>query len=51
VVEVAEPEHPPEDVKEGLSSVAYQQAVAAAVGSGIANVRGALEGHSLEAHQ
>jgi N-acetylmuramoyl-L-alanine amidase len=45
VVEVAEPEHPPADVKEGLSSVAYQQAIAAAVGSGVANVRGAVEGH------
>jgi N-acetylmuramoyl-L-alanine amidase len=43
VVEVAEPEHFPEDVKEGLSSVAYQQSVAAAVGSGIANLRGTME--------
>jgi N-acetylmuramoyl-L-alanine amidase len=50
VVEVAEPERRAGDVKEGLSSVAYQQAVAAAVGSGIANLRGAFEGHSLEAH-
>jgi N-acetylmuramoyl-L-alanine amidase len=45
VVEVAEPEHPPGDVKEGLSSVSYQQAVATAVGSGIANLRGTLEVH------
>jgi N-acetylmuramoyl-L-alanine amidase len=45
VLEVAEPQQLPEDVKEGLSSVAYQQAVAAAVGSGIANLRGTLEAH------
>lgn len=43
-IEIAEPDTLPEAVKEGLSSVAYQQNVAAAIGSAIANARTAIEG-------
>ena len=42
-IEVAEPAHLPADIQEGLSSVAYQQQISAAVGSAIADVRGSLE--------
>ena len=42
-IEVAEPGTVPEAVKEGLTSIAYQQAVATAVAAGIANVRGSME--------
>lgn len=44
-VEIAEPENPPADVKEGLTSIAYQQSIASAIGTGIANLRPTLEGH------
>ena len=43
-IEVAEPATVPEAVKEGLSSIPYQQSVAAAIGAGIANLRGSMEG-------
>lgn len=43
-IEVAEPASVPEAVKEGLTSIAYQQSIAAAVASGIANMRPSLEG-------
>jgi N-acetylmuramoyl-L-alanine amidase len=42
-VEVAEPATLPETVKEGLTSIAYQQSIASAIGSGIANIRGNME--------
>ena len=45
VVEVAEPENSAERAENGLTSVAYQQSVAAAIGSGIANLRDTLEVH------
>jgi N-acetylmuramoyl-L-alanine amidase len=41
-VEVAEPATVPENVENGLTSVAYQQAVASAIASGIANMSSAL---------
>jgi len=44
-IEVAEPENIPNDIQEGLSSVAYQQSIAAAVGAAIADVRASLEAH------
>jgi N-acetylmuramoyl-L-alanine amidase len=43
-LEVAEPATVPEAVKEGLTSIAYQQSIATAVASGIENLRSALEG-------
>jgi len=43
-VEVAEPDSVPEGVENGLTSIAYQQAIAAAIGSGIANLRGTMGG-------
>jgi len=43
-VEIAEPPNTPEEIKEGLSSVAYQQSIAASVGSGIVNIRSTIEG-------
>ncbi len=42
-IEVAEPATVPEAVKEGLSSIPYQQSIAAAIGTGIANLRGSME--------
>lgn len=42
-IEVAEPESKPSDVENGLTAISYQQAVAAAIGTGIANLRGTLE--------
>jgi len=42
-IEVAEPESVPEGVENGLTSIAYQQAIANAIGAGIANLRGTLE--------
>lgn len=44
-VEVAEPASVPEGVENGLTSISYQQAIAASIGSGIANLRGTLEAH------
>ena len=43
-IEVAEPANPSEDIEEGLTSIAYQQSIAASIGSGIANLRSTLEG-------
>ncbi|MGZ4790097.1 MAG: N-acetylmuramoyl-L-alanine amidase [Terriglobales bacterium] len=43
-IEVAEPATVPEAVKEGLTSIPYQQSVASAVASGIANLRSSMEG-------
>jgi N-acetylmuramoyl-L-alanine amidase len=42
-VEVAEPVTVPDGVENGLTSIPYQQAIANAIGAGIANVRGSLE--------
>lgn len=44
-IEVAEPENIPTEIREGLTSVAYQQSVAAAIGAAVVDVRGSLEVH------